>query len=137
MLFPSGEDPLPGSEQPTLPRLASKRAQSWTLNELANSYSLSGQPRRAVSLYEAAITLDEGEDSKVNLAVNLGNVASLALFPIGRLAPVEANLRRRIELCSGAGNAFEEAVGRAELVRLLAYQGAFEEAAAELGMASR
>ena len=43
-LFPDGED------RP--PRLKDESAQAWTLNELANSYSLSGQPRRAVPLFE-------------------------------------------------------------------------------------
>ena len=38
-LFPDGED------RP--PRLKDERAQAWTLCLLGNSYSLSGQPRRA------------------------------------------------------------------------------------------
>ena len=51
-LFPEGED------RP--PQLASGKAQSWTLNELANSYSLSGQSRRAVPLFLMDIEIDEG-----------------------------------------------------------------------------
>ncbi len=45
-LFPDGED------RP--PRLKDESDQAWTLNALANSYSLSGQPRRAVPLFEQA-----------------------------------------------------------------------------------
>ena len=50
-LFPDGED------RP--PRLKDEGAQAWTLNGLANSYSLSGQPRRAVPLFERQIAIRE------------------------------------------------------------------------------
>ena len=36
--------PLPRRRGPSLPRLKEESDQAWTLNELANSYSLSGQP---------------------------------------------------------------------------------------------
>mgnify|MGYP003681936971 CR=1 FL=1 len=52
-LFPDG-DASTGSGQVNLPRLKKESAQAWTLNALANSYSLSGQPRRAVPLFEAS-----------------------------------------------------------------------------------
>jgi hypothetical protein len=63
-LFPSEEDPLPGSEQSALPRLESENDRGWALNALANSYALYGQPWRAVPLYEAGITLREGQGLK-------------------------------------------------------------------------
>lgn len=42
-LFPDGENKPP--------RLTDKAAQAWMLNALANSYALSGQSKRAISLY--------------------------------------------------------------------------------------
>ena len=48
-LFPDGE------ARP--PRLEGESAQAWTLNALANSYSLSGQPRRAVSVFQRQISI--------------------------------------------------------------------------------
>ncbi|MBU1747058.1 MAG: hypothetical protein KKA73_05170 [Chloroflexi bacterium] len=52
-LFPDGED------QP--PRLEKESDQAWTLNTLANSYSLSGQPRRAVPLFERVNDIYENQ----------------------------------------------------------------------------
>jgi len=69
-LFPDGED--------RLPRLKDESAQAWTLNVLANSYSLSGQPRRAVPLFEQHNAIYEKRGDKKNLAVGLGNLASMA-----------------------------------------------------------
>ena len=55
-LFPDG-DPSTSSGQTALPRLKDESGQAWTLNALANSYSLSGQPARAVPLFEAAMLI--------------------------------------------------------------------------------
>jgi hypothetical protein len=52
---------------------------------------------------------------------------------IGELA-AERNLRCSIEVCREIGDEFWEAVGHQELDRLLAYRGAFDEAAGELEM---
>jgi tetratricopeptide (TPR) repeat protein len=123
-LFPGGEN------RP--PRLKTERAQSWTANELANAYSLSGQPRRAVPLFEVSAELDEGQDDKKNLAIALGNLADMAQIYLGELAAAEVNLRRRIELCRKIEDEIEEAVGHQELGRLLTYRGAFDEAEREL-----
>ncbi len=125
-LFPDGE------EKP--PRLKDESAQGWTLNALANSYSLSGQPRRAVPLSEMAIGIGEKQGDKNNLAIRLGNLAD-DQAKLGALRAAEANLRRRIELCREIGNEFNEAVGHQELGRLLAYRGAWEEAEGELDAA--
>lgn len=125
-LFPDGE------QNP--PRLKEERDQAWTLNELANSYSLSGQPRRAVPLFEMAARLDEGKGDKTNLAIGLGNLAD-DQAKIGALLAAEANLRRQIELCREIGDEPWEAVGHQELGRLLAYRGAWEEAEGELDAA--
>lgn len=126
-LFPEGED------RP--PRLKKESDQAWTLNELANSYGLSGQPRRAVPLFEMHNELMDKEDNKGNLAVGLGNLASMTQIYLGELAAVAENLRRRIELSREIEDEFNEAIGHQELGRLLAYQGAFDEAAQELDTA--
>jgi len=123
-LFPDDED------RP--PRLKDEAAQACTLNTLANSYSLSGQPRRAVPLFEPQNVLLEKADDKKNLAIGLGNVAYMAQLPLGELAAAEANLRRSIELCAEIEDKGREATSRYELGRLLAYEAKCEEADEEL-----
>lgn len=113
-LFPDGED------QP--PRLSEEDDQGWTLNELANSYSLSGRPAMAAPLFEQDIAIVEKAGDKKNLAIDLGNLAH-AQLPIGALKAAEANLRRSIDLCREIEDRFWEAVGHQELGRLLAYHG--------------
>ena len=122
-LFPQGEDHRP--------QLTSESAQGWTLNSLANSYSLSGQPGKAVPLFERRIAIGEKQEDKKNLAIALGNLADDQL-KIGVLQATEANLRRRISLFQEIEEEFREAISHAELGRLLAYRGAWAEAEAEL-----
>jgi len=117
-LFPDGE------EQP--PRLKDEDHQGWTLNALAKSYSLSGQPRRAIPLSEQDIAICEKRGNKQGVAVGLGNLASDQL-KIGALQAAEANLRRCIALCREIEDEFQEAVGHQELGLLLAYRGAWGE----------
>jgi len=125
-LFPDGED------RP--PRLEDASAQGWTLNTLANSYSLNGQPRRAVPVFEQATALAEQQGNKLNLAIGLGNVATPQLV-IGTLRAAEASLRRSIALCWEIKNELWEAVGQRELGRLLAYRSAYSESETELATA--
>ncbi|MGH2525082.1 MAG: tetratricopeptide repeat protein, partial [Anaerolineales bacterium] len=132
-LFPDG-DPSTPSAGPALPRLKDESAQAWTLNSLANSYSLSGQPRRAVPLFEQAIAIDEKRGDKQSVAIDLGNVA-LDQIRAGALRAAEANLRRRIALCREIEDEFQEAVGHQELGRLLAYRGAFAQSEEHLAIA--
>ncbi|MCH8807596.1 MAG: TIR domain-containing protein, partial [Planctomycetes bacterium] len=127
-LFPDGED------RP--PRLHDEGAHGWTLNALANSYSLSGQPRRAVPVFEQAIDLAEKLGNKRNVAVALGNVAYMAQLHIGALCACEANLRRGIILCREIKREFEEAVGHLQLGRLLAYRGAYADSEAEITLSA-
>ena len=122
-LFPDGED--------CPPRLKDKSAQAWTLNELANSYSLSGQPSRAVPLFEQQIAIREKQDNKNNLAIGLGNMATQQLVT-GALRAAEANTRRSIALCREINKEFDEAVGHQELGSLLVYRGAYAESETEL-----
>lgn len=124
VLFPDGEDKPP--------RLKEESAQAWTLNGLANSYSLSGQLRRAVPLFEMHNALHEKAGDKKNLAIGLGNLAYMAQIQIGALAVAEHNLRRKIDMNV---NEFDVAVGHRELGRLLAYRWEYKEAESELSTA--
>jgi tetratricopeptide (TPR) repeat protein len=126
-LFTNGED--------RLPHLKAERDQSWILAALANSYSLSGQPRRAVPLFERSIAIDEKRGSVVDVAVALGALGSVALLPIGSLRDAEARVRKRIALCAEIRDEFEEAVGHHDLGHLLAYRGAWVESESELAIA--
>jgi tetratricopeptide (TPR) repeat protein len=122
-LFPDGEN------QP--PRLKTKRAQSWTANDLAMSYSLSGQPLRAVPLFKMSAEVDESQRDKVNLAADLGNLAQQQMA-VGALQAAQANLHRQIGLGQEGEDERNKAVGHVELGRLLAYQGLWEKAEREL-----
>jgi len=140
-LFPDGDPSTPfdpaqsrGSGQAALPRLKDESAQAWTLNSLANSYSLSGQPRRAVPLFEASNAIYEKRGNKKSVAIGLGNLATQQMA-IGALQAAEANLRRRIALCQEIEDGFNEAIGHRELGRLLAYRGRWAEVEEELAAA--
>jgi tetratricopeptide (TPR) repeat protein len=93
---------LDGEDKP--PRLKKDDAQAWTLNELANTYSLSGQPRRAVPLFEGYISISEKANDKKNAAIGLGNVANMAQIFIGALKESEHNLQRAISLSQESGD---------------------------------
>ncbi len=122
-LFPDGED-----KPPLLKR---EDAQAFTLNALANSYSLSGQPRRAVPLFLMSNEPDEKSGNKKGVAIGLGNVADDQL-KIGALSAAERNLRRNIDLCHEIAEEFDEAIGHQELGHVLSYRGAWQEAEQEL-----
>ncbi|MEN6578300.1 MAG: toll/interleukin-1 receptor domain-containing protein [Phycisphaerales bacterium] len=128
-LFADGED------RP--PRLKTKRNQSWAACALANSYSLSGQPRRAVPLFEVSARLDESVDDRTNLAIDLGNVAHMTQLQIGAMQAAEANLRRSIALCREIKDEFRETAGHQELGRLLVCRGAYAESETETATALR
>ncbi len=122
-------------EETKPPRLKDEAHQGHAMNELANSYSLSGLPRRAVPLFEGYIAISEKRGDKTNTAVGLGNVAYQAQLHIGALRAAEANLRRRIALCREIEDEFREAIGHCELGRLLAYRGAWAKSQDELATA--
>jgi tetratricopeptide (TPR) repeat protein len=125
-LFPDGED---------RPSRLNEVNQAWALNGLANSYSLSGQLRRAVPLFERQIASDEKRGDKTNLATALGNLASMAQIHIGALRAGEANLRRRVALCSEIKEEQSEGAAHKELGRLLTSRGAWAESERELATA--
>ena len=142
-LFPNGRDlstlrwsqGANGSEQVPLPRLKEKSAQAWVLNALASSYTRSGQPRCAVPLLEMHYALREKLRDHTNLAIGLKNLASVQL-DLGELAGAEENLRHSIEWGHKSGEDALKISGHQELGRLLAYQGAFDEAEQNLDTAA-
>ena len=127
-LFPDGEDKPP--------RLKKESDQPWTLTALANSYSLAGQPRRAVPLYERQNALQEKLGNKENLAIGRGAVATVGFIPLGELKAAERNLRRNIEICREIKDEFHEAVGHQGLGRTMVYRGQFAEAERELAIST-
>jgi tetratricopeptide (TPR) repeat protein len=116
------------------PRLKQEADQAWTLNALAVSYARSGQSRHAVRLLRMQIGIREKAGDKGNLAIGLGNLAEDQV-KLGELAAAEQSLRRQIELCREIKDEFREALGHHDLGLLLACQGAFADAAAELDAA--
>jgi tetratricopeptide (TPR) repeat protein len=118
----------------TLPRLREKRAQAWTLNALASSYSRSGQPRWAVPLLEAHRALRERLKDKTNLTIGLKNLASVQ-FDLGELEKAEANLRRSVTWARETRETALKASGCRELGRLLAFEGDFDGAGENLDTA--
>jgi tetratricopeptide (TPR) repeat protein len=125
---------LDGEDKP--PRLKEEVWQGWTLNTLANAYAMSGQPHRAVQVFETIISIDEkNNDKSSDAAITLGNVASMAQLPIGALKDAERNLRRRIDLCREIEDEDNEAIGHEELGHLLSYRGAWHEAEQEFSAA--
>jgi tetratricopeptide (TPR) repeat protein len=125
-LFPNGEE--------CPPRLKEK-SQGWVLSALANSYTLSGQPRRAVPLYKQQIAIREKQGDKHNFANGLGNIAEMAQIILGELAAADRNLRLSIELSREINDEFNEAASHQGLALLIVYCGAFDEAVRELDMA--
>ncbi|MCB0638945.1 MAG: tetratricopeptide repeat protein, partial [Lewinella sp.] len=125
-LFPDGEDKPP--------RLSKESAQGWTLNSLANSYGMAGQPGAAVPVFQQAVDMAEKLGDKQNTAISLGNLAN-GQTEIGALAAAADNLRRSIALCQKIEDRFWEAVGHAEYGRLLIYCNDWAKSAAELDAA--
>ncbi|MDT7602327.1 MAG: hypothetical protein QOF61_324 [Acidobacteriota bacterium] len=119
LLFPNGEH--------APPQLQEEGNQGWAQNQLANSYSLSGQPRNAVPLLKQQIILREKLDQGSNLAIGLANIAGNQL-ELGEFIAAEQNLKRAAELSREETNLFDEAIDHQELGLLLAYRGAFDEA---------
>jgi tetratricopeptide (TPR) repeat protein len=110
------------------PRLKSEACLAYMLNHLALSYSLSGQCRRAVPLFEKCINIYENTvENKDFLAVGLCNFALMAQIPIGELDTAEVNLRRSIEICREIKDEIDEASGHEQLATLLAFKGKYDE----------
>lgn len=117
VLFPDGEDHPP--------RLQKEADQAWTLNELANSYALSGQPAQAVPLFLRNAKYDDEHQRKQHLAIGLGNVAPQQ-YLIGQLSASAGHLRKSIALCQEIKDEFWEAVQHSYLGPVWAYQGQWQ-----------
>jgi tetratricopeptide (TPR) repeat protein len=117
---------LDGEDKP--PRLKRADAQALTLNALAVSYSLSGQPRRAVPLFEMQNAIREKEgNNKKSVAIGLGNVVADQLN-IGALNEAERNVRRAIDLCNEIADEENKARSHSHLVQQLLFRGQWDEA---------
>ncbi len=124
---------LDGEDKP--PCLKKEDAQAFTLNGLANAYSLSGQPRRAVPLFEMHNAIYEKAGDKKNLAIGLGNVAGQQLV-IGALSAAERNLRRQIEVCEQNDlDKFQQPGIHYEMGRVYSYLGKWNESEKQLKVA--
>ena len=114
-LFPDGEN--------NLPKLISPNHQSTILNSLANSYSLNGQPLRAIPLYKTYISISKNANDNTNIAIGLANIAYMAQIPTGSLRIAQVNLQNSIETGKREQNPFTQAIGYLELGRLYIYLG--------------
>jgi len=128
-LFPGGDC------DNCLPRLETESDRAETLNSLANTYSFSGWPAKAVPLFLRAAKFLEKNDEKKDLAVILGNTAYMAQIQIGQFSASTAHLRKSIALCREIKDEFWEAVGHRGLGRVLAFQGKIKGAEEELDIA--
>jgi tetratricopeptide (TPR) repeat protein len=122
-LFPDGEN------NPS--RLKDKAAQAWMLNALANSYALSGQSKRAISLYLRDIKILGKLGHKDVIPIPLDNIAIQQIL-IGELGAAENNITTRIEISHKIKDDIGEAHGQWELGALFSYQGKFKESKKEL-----
>ncbi len=143
------------------PKLSLKAWQAYILNELAACYTLSGQPRRAVLLFEQYIqihanivrkeiptynwkditTYPKREHSRqfsYNLgenAIGLGNLAGDQM-KIADLESAEANLQRAIKLSVEIENKENQGRWNNEFGRTLAYLGDFEKCERKFNIAN-
>ena len=121
-LFPDGED------RP--PLLKSKIAQGWALSELANSYDLSGQSRRAVALFESAIAVHESAEG-TGSAVAMRYSLSYLQTRLGSLQNVEAGVKFVLAALENKMRRVDEGWTRFHLFHSLGLRGKLEESAAE------
>lgn len=124
-LFPGGEN------QP--PHLKKEGDQAWTLNSLAISYSLYGQPAKAVPLFLRQIKIRNIEGVKKSVAIGLGNVAGFGQLPIGQLSATAVHLWKSIALYQEIKDEFNEAIGHQQLGRVLAFQGRMKNPPGRIG----
>jgi tetratricopeptide (TPR) repeat protein len=117
-----------------LPALKDAGAQAWICNALAGAYTCSGQLRQAIPLLKMHNALQESLGDRSSLAIGLRNLSAVQR-EMGELQEAELNLRASIERSKQAGHLGIEAGSRADLGRLLAYEGAFYEAEQQIEVA--
>lgn len=103
-----------------------RQQQSWLLEALANAYSASGYPQRAIALLQASIRHDLEQEDKESLAIAYWNLAVQQLV-LGDLVNVETNLKESIELCTNISDNYNGIKAHQYFALLKAYQGSFEE----------
>lgn len=141
------------NQESLMPILQSPVAQAWTLNELALSYCLTGQPTRAIpllvqqnnlwrmiphgrdtasgvnNLFIQPLSTDqigtaEWQSLYHNYNLAVGiNNLAIQQISVGQMREAERNLIRNIAFCVANGDTFNEAIGHAELGRLRTYCG--------------
>jgi tetratricopeptide (TPR) repeat protein len=114
MLFPDGLGHLP--------RLRTLGAQAYTLNALAQSYSLSGHPGRAVMFHRRQNVLRENAKDPVNLSTGLYNL-SHNLQSVGELFKAEIAANRALITIREGHNRQYESTGLYWLGLVLAARG--------------
>ncbi len=105
--------------------------QSWVLDALANAYSASGYPERAVQLLNDSIQIDRALGEKERLAAALWNLA-VQQQVLGELTASERSLQECIATCQDSADTFDEAKAHQYFALLRSYQGLFEEASQHL-----
>lgn len=125
-LFPDGEAGMP--------QVTVVNSKAWTINELANSYSSSGQPRHATLLFERVNALVEEAGDQVNLGLGLRNIA-MQQHGLGEIKVAELNIRRSIELFQAGKEEYLEAISHRELGAVLLSRGDFDGATQSLDVA--
>jgi tetratricopeptide (TPR) repeat protein len=126
--FPDGEDQLP--------HLANNRSQSQVLKDLEQVYWSRSQIRRIIPLLKSSNAINERRGDTKGVAIGLHRLG-VSQFNVGQFRDAEANLRRSIVLCQEISDTNWEAGGHAELGRLLAYVGRWQEAEDALATALR
>ena len=114
-LFPNGTG---GS-----PALTSDRDQSYTLNALALSYQLSGQPGQAVPLFRHADQFDERRTDDNERQVGLSNLGGALCARLGAFREAEGVLRQALVLNRMLKDKLWEADSLRNLGGLLAARG--------------
>ena len=113
-LFPHGVSALPALE--------SESYQSWALNALALGYQYTGQPSRAIPLFQKSIAIDErGQDAR-NLSITLSNFSE-SLGETGALRQAIDNITQSLILNRKLKNTLQEDVRLHILGRLLSAVG--------------
>jgi len=107
-----------GEDKP--PHLKTKRGQSFIANDLGTAYSLSGQPLHAIRLTQVSAKLNEEENDKKNLAIDLGNIGFRQLH-IGYLQASETSLRQSLDLSKEIPEKFWEATAYLHLGQLRSF----------------
>lgn len=127
MLFPDGLDQLP--------RLSRKGAQATALGALAQGYKFSGQPQRAVPLFQRNITIRSETKNDRDLCVSLSNLSN-SLWESGSLFKAESNGNRALILGRKQGS-FHDAMTLLSLGMELGARGVANKSVLALNRALR